>query len=233
MPLNKQVFKTRALTALIFVAVMALGLFVNQYTFIALFTIVHFGCWYEFVALNKKIYGANYFKNLWRGLLYITVPILLLIGLGYYLSWRGIYNLSTHQLERQIKFSNTIPCAIIFSIWINDTMAYLVGSLIGKRPLSPISPKKTIEGTAGGIILCTLLMALLAYILNFNVITAATIAFLCGVFGTIGDLYESKLKRLAHVKDSGHFMPGHGGFLDRFDSLLFATPVVAGYLLLV
>jgi phosphatidate cytidylyltransferase len=230
MPLNTKVLKTRALTALIFVAVMAVGLFVNQYTFIALFTIVHFGCWYEFVKLNKIIYPNNYIPNLWRGIFYITLPIALLIGLGYFLSWRGMANLGAPQLQQTLQFKNTIPCAIIFSIWINDTMAYLVGSLIGKRQLSPVSPKKTIEGTAGGIILCTIVMATLAYFLHYNVATAATIAFLCGVFGTIGDLYESKLKRLANVKDSGKFMPGHGGFLDRFDSLLFATPVVAAYL---
>ncbi len=134
-------------------------------------------------------------------------------------------------------YSALFPCAIIFSIWINDTMAYLVGSFIGKTPLTKISPKKTWEGTIGGALLCIVVIALLGYY-----IPAAkaihwkhwlAIAAICAVFGTLGDLLESKLKRLANVKDSGHFMPGHGGFLDRFDSLLVATVFVWLYIKLI
>jgi phosphatidate cytidylyltransferase len=124
-------------------------------------------------------------------------------------------------------FGRVLPCLIIFSIWINDTMAYIVGSFIGKSPLSKISPKKTWEGTIGGAILAVIVMALLGPLLIGNsLITAAVIAIIAAVFGTLGDLLESKLKRLAGVKDSGSIMPGHGGFLDRFDSLLLATPFV-------
>ena len=120
-----------------------------------------------------------------------------------------------------------IPCAIIFSIWINDTMAYIVGSLIGKTPFSKISPKKTWEGTIGGAILCIVVIAAITYFSKLLPVNdAAIIAALCAIFGTIGDLFESKLKRMANVKDSGTIMPGHGGFLDRFDSLLFAAPAV-------
>ena len=114
---------------------------------------------------------------------------------------------------------------IIFSIWINDTMAYIVGSLIGKTPLSKISPKKTWEGTTGGIILSVIVITLFLqpllywkYLLGISLISALA--------GTFGDLLESKLKRMAGVKDSGSIMPGHGGFLDRFDSLILATPFV-------
>jgi len=126
-----------------------------------------------------------------------------------------------------------IPLVIIFSIWINDTMAYITGSLIGKTPFSKISPKKTIEGTAGGAILCIATMGLLAYFLQLKVMQTAVIAAIAAIAGTAGDLLESKLKRMAGVKDSGHFMPGHGGFLDRFDSLLLATPVVWLYTMLI
>ena len=118
------------------------------------------------------------------------------------------------------------PCMIIFSIWINDTMAYIVGSFIGKTPFSKISPKKTWEGTAGGAVLCVAVIALISWLLNFNVEHFTIIAAICATFGTLGDLLESKLKRMAQVKDSGSLMPGHGGFLDRFDSLLIATPFV-------
>ena len=109
-------------------------------------------------------------------------------------------------------------------------MAYIVGSFIGKTPLSKISPKKTIEGTLGGIILCSSSnwFTFLSIFFNSNIVTHVSmiIAAICAIFGTLGDLLESKLKRMANVKDSGSFMPGHGGFLDRFDSLLIAVPAV-------
>lgn len=121
-----------------------------------------------------------------------------------------------------------IPLMIIASIWINDTMAYIVGSLIGKTKLSEISPKKTWEGTIGGIILAVGVMALLCGVVTSfkfgGVEHWMAIAAIASITGTFGDLLESKLKRAANVKDSGHIMPGHGGFLDRFDSLLIAVP---------
>ena len=115
-------------------------------------------------------------------------------------------------------------------------MAYLVGSFIGKTPLSKISPKKTLEGTIGGIIsLCCYNWLFISANFGKDLITAIVpaatlfimvLAAICAIFGTAGDLLESKLKRMADVKDSGSFMPGHGGFLDRFDSLLVAVPPV-------
>jgi phosphatidate cytidylyltransferase len=102
-----------------------------------------------------------------------------------------------------------------------------VGSFIGKTPLSPVSPKKTWEGTIGGIILAVIVMALIGRLgFGTNWFFAVTIPALSAIAGTFGDLLESKLKRLAGVKDSGNMMPGHGGFLDRFDSMLLATPVI-------
>jgi phosphatidate cytidylyltransferase len=106
-------------------------------------------------------------------------------------------------------------------------MAYVVGSFIGKTPLSPISPKKTWEGTIGGAILAVLAVTLIGhYAWEFPVKALLIISITAAVAGTLGDLFESKLKRLAGVKDSGRIMPGHGGFLDRFDSLLVATTVL-------
>jgi phosphatidate cytidylyltransferase len=109
-------------------------------------------------------------------------------------------------------------------------MAYVVGSFIGKSPFSKISPKKTWEGTIGGAILCVITIGLAGYFIFNDFKQSAIIAAICAVFGTAGDLLESKIKRMAAVKDSGSFMPGHGGFLDRFDSLLVATPFVWLYI---
>ena len=122
-----------------------------------------------------------------------------------------------------------IPLAIIISIWLNDTLAYLVGSLIGRTSLTKISPKKTWEGTIGGIVLSTALVGIAAYyIYKFGSISLplTIMAALAAITGTFGDLLESKLKRLANIKDTGSMLPGHGGFLDRFDSLLVAVPFV-------
>ena len=129
-------------------------------------------------------------------------------------------------------FGYALPCTLIFSIWINDTMAYIVGSLIGKTPLSKISPRKTWEGTVGGAVLAVLVVSLVAWSLDMDYTQAAAIALIAAMAGTAGDLFESKLKRQAGVKDSGKIMPGHGGFLDRFDSLLIATPFVWLYVTL-
>jgi phosphatidate cytidylyltransferase len=131
-----------------------------------------------------------------------------------------------------VSFQSTpvFPILLISCMWINDTMAYIVGSLIGKTPLSSISPKKTWEGTAGGIVLCVAVVSVLSRFIwvleDFKVIHFVMIALIAALAGTFGDLLESKLKRLAGIKDSGAIMPGHGGFLDRFDSLLLATPFV-------
>ena len=106
-------------------------------------------------------------------------------------------------------------------------MAYIVGSLIGKTPMTVISPKKTWEGTIGGILLCIIsITAIGIFYLQGEGWQFAGISAIAAIAGTFGDLLESKLKRMAGVKDSGHIMPGHGGFLDRFDSLLVAVPFI-------
>ena len=121
----------------------------------------------------------------------------------------------------------TIPLVLIVSIWVNDTAAYLVGSLIGRRPLSSISPNKTWEGTIAGILISVLLVTkIMGQYIPLSEKSIFLISIVASIAGTFGDLVESKLKRLAGVKDSGTMMPGHGGFLDRFDSILLATPFV-------
>jgi phosphatidate cytidylyltransferase len=159
------------------------------------------------------------------GLLYISIALALLM------------DLRQHSLEFDLQVfgrdqywglqpSLFLVLFLVVSIWINDTMAYIVGSLIGKTPFSPISPKKTWEGTIGGAILCVVVMTLIGYSAGFPLLLGIGISLLAAVVGTLGDLFESKLKRMAGVKDSGQLMPGHGGFLDRFDSLIVAVTAV-------
>lgn len=144
------------------------------------------------------------------GLLYICLPMSLLMLL------RGQ--------------SLVLPLGLILLIWINDTMAYIVGSFIGKTPFSSISPKKTWEGTVGGALLTVVAAVVYGLFSDYYTVTDWIVLSLCAaVAGTLGDLFESKLKRVAGVKDSGSFMPGHGGALDRFDSLLVAAPFAFSY----
>jgi phosphatidate cytidylyltransferase len=283
MTLNRQTFRTRTLTAAVFVLVMLAGLLWNYWSFFILFTIIHFGCWSEYQKLVGLInndylqitplhkYGVRIagwgimigFTNQafhlfelqlhalgwWMAVVIVSLLLItdllfsrrikpkniLLSALGLlYISlcWglmmdlrnQGLFFFGNSYLLWD--FGRVIPCVLIFSIWINDTMAYIVGSFIGKHPLSKISPKKTWEGTVGGILLAITISGLLAWWIRIDIVEVMIIASIASITGTFGDLLESKLKRMANIKDSGHIMPGHGGFLDRFDSLLIATPFV-------
>ena len=157
------------------------------------------------------------------GQLYIAVPLALTIRL----------TLVVDPFSSMTQFNGLLLLAIFIFIWVNDTGAYLVGSRWGKRRLAPnISPKKTVEGSIGGLLLVLLSAVVLRLLLfpELSWLRILLIATVVAVFGTIGDLFESSLKRQAGVKDSGKLIPGHGGILDRIDSLLLAVPAV--YLLL-
>ncbi len=304
MALNRQTFITRTLTAIVFAAVMLTGLLWNHWSFIVLFSVIHFGCWWEYLRLMEKIYNTsfhNYSKIGWMllgygiFLLFADVPfqiagcvlkdnfslpvsaagfVMLIMGifqnnkitlkafgaaaLGLlYISLSLSFMMVLWELDSFLIFNDSpkfviiefwggfgvLPIIVIACMWVNDTMAYIVGSFIGKTPFSKISPKKTWEGTIGGILLCVVVVGWLSnlYIshnhekvgmfdLQLNHSHLYIIAAIAAIAGTAGDLLESKLKRLAGVKDSGSIMPGHGGFLDRFDSLLLATPAVWLYI---
>ncbi len=150
---------------------------------------------------------------------YITLPFIFITKISF-----GIKN-----------YNPKIIIGLLILIWTNDTFAYIVGKSIGKHKLfEKISPKKTIEGFFGGLI-----FAIFAgYLISMYLIKPSTqfsdksiliwmiIAAIVGVMGTIGDLIESKFKRIAGVKDSGKIMPGHGGVLDRLDSVIFVAPFI-------
>ena len=115
--------------------------------------------------------------------------------------------------------------------WANDTFAYFIGSRLGKNKLCPlISPGKTIEGALGGLLGSVVAITLLGYIFKLPLSHCLIMGLLVGVAAPVGDLAESAIKRFSEVKDSGKILPGHGGILDRFDSILFTVPVVYYYI---
>jgi phosphatidate cytidylyltransferase len=123
-------------------------------------------------------------------------------------------------------FNPKIIIGIFILIWTNDTFAYIVGKSLGKHKLfERISPKKTVEGFIGGLVFTMIGSYVLSMYFTFFTPTVwVSTGLIVGFFGTIGDLIESKFKRSAGVKDSGKIMPGHGGILDRLDSVIFAIP---------
>ena len=122
---------------------------------------------------------------------------------------------------------------LLFTTWASDTFAYFSGRAFGKCKIVPsISPNKTLEGFIGGFIGCILTGAVFSYIVGIPWWMGIHVGMISGILAPLGDLFESKIKRLCNVKDSGTLLPGHGGVLDRFDSLLFAAPITLVYILL-
>ncbi len=127
---------------------------------------------------------------------------------------------------RDNDFAKLLIMGIFILIWVNDSFAYLVGKTIGKNKLFPsVSPKKTWEGTIGGLVFALIAAYIMAkYETHINLIQWLILAVVIVISGSLGDLLESKFKRAAGIKDSGAILPGHGGMLDRLDSLIFAAP---------
>ncbi|WDF61324.1 phosphatidate cytidylyltransferase [Flavobacterium sp. KACC 22758] len=150
---------------------------------------------------------------------YITLPFIFIVKISF----------GTND------YNPKIILGLFVLIWTNDTFAYLVGKSIGKHKLfERVSPKKTIEGFVGGMIFAAFAGFLISkfYIQpnpafsSKSILIWTIIALIVSIFGTIGDLIESKFKRIAGVKDSGSIMPGHGGILDRLDSVIFVAPII-------
>ena len=168
-----------------------------------------------FTLLDNTKIAVNHLGKLALTILYTILPFILLVKLS--------------------EISSPIIILGIFILtWTSDTFAYLVGRQFGKHKLfERISPKKTIEGFVGGIVFTLIAAFILSiYFDDINLIKWLIIAIIISVFGVLGDLIESMFKRQAKIKDSSNLIPGHGGFLDRLDSIIFAIPYIYAFIYL-
>ncbi|MEZ7946125.1 MAG: phosphatidate cytidylyltransferase [Flavobacteriaceae bacterium] len=166
--------------------------------------------------IKKKNYPSNTIQKIDISIRYLLLSFAFLLLLPFI---NGGYEVS-------------VILSLIIFIWVNDSFAFFVGKNLGKRKLfESVSPKKTIEGFLGGVFFTLITAFLVSYFCDFLSLTnLIVISLIASILGTIGDLVESKFKRQANTKDSGTIMPGHGGILDRLDSLLFVAPFVYLYI---
>lgn len=165
-------------------------------------------CLIKNLFLNKApLLILNQSYKILFGWLYISIPFFLA---------RYVYTFSK---------GHNIIMGVFIILWIHDSFSFLIGKKWGKKKLVSFS-NKTIEGFLGGMFF-SLIFGIIFFILDKNSIWLF-ISFIIAIFGTIGDIIESLIKRTYHVKDSSNFFPGHGGFLDRLDSFIFTIPIIAG-----
>ena len=170
-----------------------------------------------FSHLKKKFFSFSILKNRFVGHFYLVGSLVIFFSMSNVL---GTYD-------------PLIILSFLSLIWISDSAAYVFGVSFGKRPLlKSVSPKKSIEGFIGGVIFSILLSLVFSFYINinFSLVQWLIIAVVTSVLGTLGDLVQSQFKREAGVKDSGKWLPGHGGLYDRMDSIIFAAPFI--YLLI-
>ena len=177
-----------------------------------------------FELFRKSAQPFNNIAMTLLGIFYVALPFSLLMNIAF----------QEKQADGHGLYNPHILLGMIFMIWANDTGAYLIGSKFGKHKLfERISPKKTWEGSFGGATLALITAYIISiYFKDIELMDWFAISAIVIVFGTLGDLVKSLLKRSIGVKDSGTILPGHGGILDRFDSIIFSSPFVLLFIVL-
>jgi len=174
---------------------------------------------------RKSEYPVTNFAFSVMGIIYVVIPLSML---NFFVAYDNASYYQTVEIEG---YKYLLLLAFFVIQWANDTGAYVTGKAFGKHKLfERISPNKTWEGAVGGGVFALIAGFIFAYTTDSNILHWLIISLLIVVFGTLGDLTESQIKRSVGVKDSGKILPGHGGVLDRFDGVLFSAPIVLTYL---
>lgn len=204
----------RALSGAVYVTIMWLGTSFSRTTFSLLFAVLGIISIYEMWRLRKG-------KNKILAFLYVLIPFFII----------QLFGITDHDYQKST-FNPTLILLMFVLTWTFDTFAYLFGVKFGKTKILPsVSPKKSWEGFAGGF-LFTVIVSLITT--NYFLAVDNSIALVLSIFlpftATLGDFIESHYKRQAGVKDSGNFIPGHGGMLDRMDAFMITIPVLYIYI---
>lgn len=180
----------------------------------------------SFILFLSIVMSITYMVAKYPAFTFIDISVTVLTPL--YTGWLLAHLVSLRELPQGFHF----VLLVLVATWSTDTFAYFVGITIGKHRLAPVlSPKKSVEGSIGGVIGSVVASVIIGYLDSHMPITNyIIIGLLVGIVGQVGDLAESALKRMAGVKDAGRFIPGHGGILDRFDSMFLTAPIVYYYL---
>lgn len=184
-----------------------------------------------FVLLLYLILGIK--KENMTGLIYSAFGAVYFgVGFGSLALLRGSHELLSPVAVSMEPGIFLILLALICT-WASDSFAYLTGKACGRHKMAPhISPNKTVEGLVGGAVGCVILGALVSFCAGFDLLEGCILSVMAAIMAPMGDLFESYVKRACDIKDSGNILPGHGGMMDRFDSLLFVAPSLVAVLAL-
>ncbi len=204
----KNEFSKRLLTSFFLITIVLLTLFFSKYTWMGLLITVFVISWFEIISLISKIAKKKFQFFIFTSLSFAHLLLFTIIS----------FELKTNNYESIILF-------ILLTCILSDVGGYVIGKSIGGKKLTKISPNKTVSGSIGSFVFSYLPFILTSEkFFAINIVTLGMV-FTISLTCQLGDLFISYLKRLANVKDTGKFLPGHGGILDRIDGILFAVPI--------
>ena len=210
-----------------FVALLAVSIAAGRYSLLHFFSILILA----FLCLLFSVLRIR--GDALPALIYTVFGVLYIgIGFGSLLCLRQVHQ-SMYLTPLAIEDGIFFVLLAFIGTWASDTFAFFVGRRWGKRKMAPhISPNKTIEGLIGGMVGTIIISVIWSFCFSFSLIQGFLLGLIISIMAPVGDLFESYMKRYCDIKDSGQILPGHGGMLDRFDSLLFVAPAVFLFLIL-